>query len=215
MTYAEFIAAIQNLFGIDVTETVDANFNTIMPTAIAFAEGRCQRDLQPISALAVQTATLPAGTDRFTVAADFLAPRQLVRTTGLLRDPLTMRDTRFLDIYAPDTAVRGTVKYWAPHSDTVLRVAPVPLTDTDVELQYLSKPATLSVTNPTTWLSLWAPDLLVAATMVFLAGYSKNYGGGSDAQQQPYWEGQYQSHLAGLKLSEIQKRGFLDTPNAG
>ena len=69
------------------------------------------------------------------------------------------------------------------------------------------RPTALSAGNPTTYISQTYPDLLIAASMIFVSGYQKNYGAQQDNPQQAQsWENQYKMLLASAQSEEAARR---------
>jgi hypothetical protein len=69
------------------------------------------------------------------------------------------------------------------------------------------QPTALSASNTTTVLSTDYPDLLISASMIFVAGWQQNYGSQSDnPQQASSWEMIYQKQPAGASLQEARAR---------
>jgi hypothetical protein len=70
-----------------------------------------------------------------------------------------------------------------------------------------TRPTPLSAANPVTFLSANLPDLLLAASMVFMAGYEKSFGAQSDDPQLAQsWETQYGKLFASANTEEARKR---------
>ena len=69
-----------------------------------------------------------------------------------------------------------------------------------VEVTGKIQPQALSATNTTTWLSQNLPDLFLAASMIYMSGFMRNFGAQSDdPKMATSWEGIY----AGLKESAM------------
>lgn len=70
----------------------------------------------------------------------------------------------------------------------------------------------LSESNPETFLSRYYAELLIAACMVFITGYQRDFGAQADDPQRAVsWESQYQT----LKASVMQEAGRLRGEGAG
>jgi hypothetical protein len=70
------------------------------------------------------------------------------------------------------------------------------------------QPRPLSDSNPETYLSRYYAELLIAACMVFLTGYQRDYGAQSDDPQRAMsWEAQYQTLKAGVTQETGRQRG--------
>jgi hypothetical protein len=65
----------------------------------------------------------------------------------------------------------------------------------------------LSATNSTTWLSLNVPELMVAAGMVFAAGYMRNFGSqADDPKMATSWETQYSTLLKSANTDSLRMK---------
>jgi hypothetical protein len=69
----------------------------------------------------------------------------------------------------------------------------------------------LSVTTPVTYVSTYLPDLLIAASMIFLSGYMRNFGSqADDPKMAASWQDQY-NQLRESAYTEDQRRQFAAT----
>jgi hypothetical protein len=116
------------------------------------------------------------------------------------------RQESYLKDYWPNRSLTGAPKYWAQTSQGTFLVAPTPDAAYTVELSYTYRPAALSATNTTTWLSTWCPDLLLYAALQFAGAYIKDY------QQMQAWEAQYQMALKTALVEEARRKaaGYTD-----
>jgi hypothetical protein len=70
------------------------------------------------------------------------------------------------------------------------------------------EPELLSESNPETFLSVYYPELLCAACMVFIAGYQRDYGASSDDPQRAIsWNAQYMALKDGIAQEAGRLRG--------
>ena len=84
------------------------------------------------------------------------------------------------------------------------------------------RPDPLSTDNPNTFISDNLPNIFVAASMIFGAGYLQNFGQASDNPQLAQsWEGQYQNLKAGVSIEELRRKAqsvqwtpYMPTPVA-
>ena len=82
----------------------------------------------------------------------------------------------------------------------------------------LTIPLTLALGNPTSigyaangnnsnFISTYLPDILIAASMIFIGGYQRNFSStGADQQMPINWEQQYQTLLKGAVMEEYRKK---------
>ena len=206
MTYDEFKTRIATMAATDLS--LDVDMVAIMPTMIDAAERRCIRDLDPLALRGRATLTTAIGNASPTgLPSDWWIPRRLV-LAGPPRTEIRRRALDFVEFYAPDPTATGTPKYWAMQNDIVVTLAPVPSAVLSVLADYTAKPAGLSASTTTTWLSTNYADMLLYAAMIFLAGYQKNYSSGADdAQMAGTWTAQYTTALAAARIEEALKKG--------
>ena len=82
------------------------------------------------------------------------------------------------------------------------------------------QPKVLSQSNPETFLSVYYSELFIAACMVFITGYQRDYGAASDDPQRAVsWEGNYKVLRESIALEAAMQRGegpgFTALPPAG
>lgn len=217
LTYTQFVNSLANLL---VVPTGDAGFVTALPNIIDDAEQRLYRelDLQNTivrdSSSAVSTGTrtfnLPSSIGTFVVTEDIniITPVGTSNPENGTRNTLTPISKEALDMLWPSISGSTVPVYFAKVSQTTVVFGPWPDQAYQAEVIGTVRPAALSASNVTTLLSWYFPDLMIAASMVFAAGYQKNYGQGvDDPKMAVTWE----SHLGELLKSaqtEEQRKKF-------
>lgn len=198
-----------------VVPSTDANFQTEVPIIIDVAEQRCYRELQLLDTIVRDSsATLTANSRNFTFPQHFVVSESInvftpvtVNTTRLQMIP-TSRE--FLDaVYGNEAAVTtpSIPHYYAMITDQTIIVGPPPDAAYTLEVVGTIRPAPLSPTNTTTYLTEYLPDLFFAAAMSFGAGYLQNYGAQADnPQMATSWEGTYNVLLSSANKEEYQKK---------
>ncbi len=105
-----------------------------------------------------------------------------------------------------------------------IQIAPTPDDAYHVEFNGTQRPAMLSADNPTTFLSVYVPDLFLAAAMIAGHGYLlRNWSGMADDPQAPMtFEKQYRILAEGVDIEELRKKSmsvgttpFIPTPLTG
>ena len=215
-TYATFRTALAEMV---VSEETSADFLSILPSAIDYAEQRVYRELDLLStvvrdattALVVgsRTQTLPTTTGVFVVVdgAAVVVPAGS-SISGGTRAPLTPVSLSVLDTLWPaDTVVQGQPVVFAVVDQTTIAVGPSPDASYVVEIVGTQRPAPLSASNTATFLSQYLPDLFLAAAMVFMSGYMRNFGSqADDPKMGASWEGQYQTLKSSAMVEEMRKK---------
>jgi hypothetical protein len=86
-------------------------------------------------------------------------------------------------------------------------VGPWPDNNYTVEIVGTIRPASLSDVNTETFISLYLPDLMIMASMIYVSGYQRNFGRQSDDPQMAQsYESQYQALLGPAVVEEARKK---------
>ena len=218
LTYNLYVSSFANLL---VVQTSDSGFNTMLPNAIDDAEQRLYRDLQLLntvvrdSSIAFTTNTrtfnLPSSLGTFYVVDSIYAitPAGTVNPDLGTHNFLTPASRSFIDALFPSSVGSGVPAYFAPTTQNAFIVGPWPDQAYQAEVVGTIRPAALSSTNVTTLLSIYFPDLFLAASMVFGAAFQQNFGaaGAVDNPGQPgTWEAHYQTLLKSAETEEAMKK---------
>jgi hypothetical protein len=200
-----------------VVEETDPAFVTILPQMITYAENRIYRDLDFLFTSTSITGyqftsgsrqlTIPEGTIVVSEQINVISPPGETDPNAGLRTPLLPTSKEFLDAVYGNPSVTGMPKYFVPFNDNLFLVGPYPDQPYYVEIVGTYRPASMSASNQTTFISLYLPDVLIMASMVYVSGYQRNFGRQSDdpAMAQSY-ENQYQTLLKGAAVEEARKK---------
>lgn len=213
LTYSTFTTQIATLA---VVDPANADFLTVLPMAITYAENRMYRDLDlnqtsvSITGYSLSAGSrlisVPAGTLVVTEQLNIITPVGTIDPNAGVRTPLLPVTKEFLDATFGDSTYRTAPKYFVPFDDNVFLVGPYPDQNYSVELVGTARPASLSGTNTTTFLSTYFPDLMVMAAMIYISGYQRNFGKQSDDPTMAVsYETQYQTLLKAAKEEEERK----------
>ena len=212
MDYNTYVQTIANLLVVPPTDT---NFLQVLPAIISDASQRIRRDLDLISdVVRDQTGSLTANSRNFTFPQHFVVSESInvftPASTTTNRNQLVPVTREFLDAVWPnETAATSpsVPQYYAMITDQTIIVGPPPDAAYTMEVIGTIIPPDLSSTTTTTWISLYLPDVLVAASMVFGVAYLKDYGAATDDPNAPgSWENKYQKLLAGANTEENRKK---------
>lgn len=200
----------------------DPAFLTILPQMIVYAELRMYRDLDFLFTSGSTTAySLTVGSRSINVNADtfpygtLVVPEQInvITPSGTsnpdlgTRVPLLPTTKEFLDAVFGGSSNTGTPQYWVPFDDYTFLVGPYPDANYTVEIVGTYRPASLSATNPTTFISLNLPDLMIMASMIYISAYQRNFGRANDDPQMAVtYESQYQTLLKSASSEENRKK---------
>jgi hypothetical protein len=92
-------------------------------------------------------------------------------------------------------------------SNSLILLGPVPDGAYYAETIGIQRPASLSVTNSSTILTQYIPDVFMAASLVFGFGYMRDFGGQSDNPQGGQsWEAQYQLLIKSATVEQFRAK---------
>lgn len=225
LTYTTYVEQIA-LMAV-VPETTDVNFQAIIPSMISYAEDRIYRDLDFVFTSASRTdLALTAGNRTLTVpytladGSTWVVTEQMILSypylSGLRVAPLTPTTLEFINaVYGGGSqSPTGQPKFFTTFNDNEFIVAPVPDQNYAIELVGTYRPVSLSATSVgptgvtgTTFLSMYLPELLIVASMIYISLYQRNFlGGASNSPEMPVtYENQYMALLKGAGTDEARK----------
>lgn len=230
MIYSQLVIYLAQLL---VLDTDEPDFTAILPAALQDAEQRIYLDLDFLNTRTVNSgSTFTAGSRLFTlpttpstimvlqgVAA--ITPAGAAPSLGT-RNQLEPVSLDYIDSTWPTESITGVPDAWAMRDDASIVVKPTPAGAYVAELTGMFRPTPMSAANPATYIGNTYPQLLVAACMVFLAGWQRDYGQQSDDPKLAVsWKDIYGSQLE-LAMNEEQRRKgqgvgwapFSETPKA-
>ena len=212
LTYSSLVTDLANLL---VVPPTDANYLIVLPNVIDDAEQRLYRELDLLSTIVRDsTGVLTPNSRNFTFPQHFVVSESINvftpagSTTN--RNQLVPVTREFLDAVWPNEASASTPsvpQYYAMITDQSIIVGPAPDAGYTMEVVGTIRPVPLSAGNQTTYLTLYLPDLFMAASLVFAAGYLQNYGAMVDNPQQAMsWETHYKELLDSANVEENRKK---------
>lgn len=216
LTYTTYVNQIANLM---VILSTDSNFQTMLPGMIDYAEQRMYRELDlQVTRVSDTTAsftannrsfTLPTSVGTFVVVEQVNAytPSTATSTSGT-KSPLIPVTKEFLDAtWGSNSSNTGTPLFFAPLNNTTYLVGPSPDSSYAVEVVGTQRPTPLSSGNSSTFLTQSLPDVFIAASMIFGAGYMRDFGMQTDTPPMSQsWEGQYTKLMQSANVEELRKR---------
>ena len=212
MTYTQLNTYLQTLL---VDQAPSADYTTILPAAIQDAEGRIYRDMDFLNTRTTWT-NLPftAGSRTYTfptspsvvlvvqgVAA--ITPYTAASPAAGTRNQLEPVSLDYIDSTWPTESQTALPDSWAMFNDASIVVKPTPDQAYPVEITGIFRPAPISASNPSTYVSSVYPELLVAACMMFLLLWQRDLDPNASALTK--WQGDYQDLLKSA-LAEEQRR---------
>lgn len=211
--YSQLVTAIAELM---VVPTSDPDFQTILPNIIDDGEQRIYRETDLLATIVRDpSGALAPNSRNFTFPQHMVVLESLnvfttVGVTSTGRKQLVETSREFIDAMWPNETAPGSPSiptYYAMITDQTIIVGAPPSAAFSLEVIGTIRPAPLSATNTTTYLSLYLPDLFLAACMVFAAGYQQNFSSMSDNPVQSVsWESHFQELLKSQNIEEMRKK---------
>lgn len=228
LTYATYTTELQNWLVMNDTQGI-ANLQAVLPNIIDLAEQRIYRDLDFLTTETTATGTLSANNRNVAIPSTVIVLNDINIITplgkmpddsGATRNPVLRSAVSFINyVWAQSTVGSGAPsipEYYCPlnaittnptGNTTNLIMAPAPDAAYTIEFVGTVRPTPLSVTNATTFLSTYLPDLFFAASMIYGAGYQQNFSGDSTAPgMAEYWERQYTTLKGSAEVEEVRKK---------
>jgi hypothetical protein len=197
MTYNELVTAIRNYTEVDANVFSEPVINTF----ILMTENKILRDIDLDVFKEEVIGNTTSGNKFLTTPSNILTHRYMILTVGGEQRFLEFRDTSFMKEYWPDGSDTGVPKYYSVWDEDTFYLAPTPDANYPVELGYIYKPPGISSVNPTTWISLRAPEALLYGCLVQAYSYTK---GPTDMLQ--YFQNSYQQAIQGLGVEQQGRR---------
>lgn len=228
MNYSGYVTAIGDLLQYIVTDATsatpfeDTDINNILPDMIQYAELLIYREFDFISTVVTKTALCTSGSRNVTVptslivlqSANVITPYTATDPDLGIRNKLDRTSIEFMNYTWPDPSYTGLPTLYTLNQANLttgalpdIRVAPVPDHAYTIECLGTARPAALSSTNTSTFLTLNMSDLFISASMIFGAGFQQNYGAQSENPQlATSWQAQYDKQKAVIMVEELRKK---------
>lgn len=220
INYNSYVTQLITLMS--VASSTDPNFTAILPGCIDYAEQRSYRELDLLATRVTDTSasvssgtrtfSLPTSVGTFLVVEGFnvISSAGAPATTGQ-RNPLIATSREFIDAVYPSAASSncGQPQFFAMASNTQVVLGPAPDAPYVAEVIGTQRPTPLSSANSSTFLTQVLPDVFIAASMVYMSGFQRDFGAQSDNPQMAVsWEAQYKTLMDSANKEELRKRYF-------
>lgn len=215
-TYNTFTTALANFLVVPVGQT---EFVSALPSIIENAEQWCYRDVDFLQTIERDSSgaltagnrnfSFPTSIGRFVVVEDInvITPAGQTDPDQGTRRQLLPATKEMLDALYPNATGSGVPQYFGMIKQDTIVVGPWPDGNYQVEVVGTIRPATLSNSNQTTFLSVNMPDLFFAAAMVWGAGYLKDFGASADDPKLAVtWQAVYDKSLKSAEIEEARKK---------
>jgi hypothetical protein len=171
MTYDSLLTDVRNYLERGFTAESDAIVYEQIPRLITLGERRISRELKILGFNKVVHTPLVPGVSVYD------KPDRWRGTISMEVDGkfLFARAYEFLRSYWPDPALLAAPEFYADYGYYNWLIVPTPITATTLDIIYYEQPRFLGDDFQTNWLTAYAPDLLIYATLLEAAPFLKNY----------------------------------------
>ena len=176
-----------------------------IPRLINLAERRIARDLKIQGFIVAVTTQMQTGNpvlpkpDRWRETVSINVGTGLTHNT---RTPVFPRSYEYCRSYWPDQTEVATPEFYADYNYTNWLFAPTPDENYPIEILYYELPALLDDDTQTNWLTEFAPNMLLYATLLEATPYLKN------DERIPTWMNFYQ--MAANSISQEDAKKVMD-----
>ena len=214
LNYTQYVTQIATMA---VVEPTDPAFQTILPMMISYSENRMYRDLDFLftsisntnyaCTVGSRNISVPPGTFVVPEQINIITPAGTTNPDNGTRVPLLPVTKEYLDAVYGNSQSKAQPQYFAVFDDYQFLLGPYPDAAYTVEIVGTIRPDSLSLTNATTFISLYLPDLFIMASMVYISAYQRNFGRANDDPQMAItYESQYQTLLKSALMEENRKK---------
>jgi hypothetical protein len=201
--------------------------NDLIPNALNYSELRIQREAQLLPLQTSNGYTLTAGQNTLSIpTSDFVIAQTLwVNVDGSLI-PLTPVSKEWLQNVYPGMGTQGPPEYFAPiggdfatagMTSNIFQLGPVPDSAYPLTIFGMIRMPSLyqfsdneaDATTKYTFISQWMPDALLAAAMIYVTGFQRDFGAMGQVDEAGMgvsWEAAYKTAMSGVQLEEAQKK---------
>jgi hypothetical protein len=190
----------------------DPNFQTVLTSIINDAEQRIYRELDLLATVVRDSSgSLTPNSRNFTFPQFFIVSESINTFDASGNKVQLVPTTReYIDaIWGNEIAatIPSIPQYYAMITDQTIIVGPPPDSNYPMEVIGTVRPAPLSISNPTTYLTTVLPDLWMAETLIFGYSYMKDFGATvDDPRASTTWEAHYQMLKQSADTEENRKK---------
>ena len=181
MTYDSLLVDIRRYLERGFTQASDQIVFDQLPRLITLAERRIARELKIEGFIRAITTPLSIG------VSTYLKPDRWRDTISMTVNgtPIQTRSYEYLRNYWPDEAQTASPQFYADYDYANWLIAPTPNAASTLEILYYEQPALLGDTLQSNWLTEYAPELILYASLLEATPFLKN-----DERVQ-LWQGLY------------------------
>lgn len=197
MTYTTLVNQV-----LDYINRSDADTVNEVPNFIYQAQQRICREAKNIGLEVYVTNAFVVGQSVYQKPAQWRRNLTLnygAGTNNNTRTQIYLRSYEFIRDYWPDDTVTAPPLFYCDYGYSNFLVAPTPDFAYPFELAYLELPNPITPENQTNWLTNYAPDVLLYATLLEAVPFLQNY------EQVPNWQQYYDRALASLNTEDDRR----------
>jgi len=199
MTYDSLLVDVRRYLERGFTQESDQIVYDQLPRLVTLGERRIARELKIQGFIRAVTTPLSTG------VAVYLKPDRWRDTVSMTvtGSPIFARSYEYCRSYWPDEAETGAPQFYADYDFQHWLITPPPDANYDLEVLYYEQPALLGDELQTNWLTDYAPDLLLYATLLEASPFLKN------DERVGMWQAMYDRSakaLSGEDLGRIMDR---------
>jgi hypothetical protein len=170
MTYESLLEDVRRYLERGFTAESDAIVYDQLPRLVTLGERRISRELKITGFIRAVTTPLSPG------VAVYLKPDRWRDTVSMTVDgtPIFSRSYEYLRYYWPNEAETGTPEFYADYDYQHWLITPTPATAQTLEILYYEQPRFLGEDFQTNWVTEYAPDALLYATLLEASPFLKN-----------------------------------------
>lgn len=202
MTYDTLKQDVQRYLSRGGTLSADPIVFEQLPRLINLAERRCARELKVQGFINVVTTTLTPGQsvyDKPDRWRDTASINIGTGTGGANRKTLFTRGYEYLRAYWPDASETAEPEFYGEYDYSHWLIAPTPDAAYPIEILYYELPPLLDDAVQTNWLTEYAPQLLLYATLLEATPFLKN------DERISVWQTMYDRAAAMLNGEDLSK----------
>lgn len=226
LTYSQYVTQIATM---SVVPETDPNFVAIIPQMITYAENRIYRDLDLLNTLVTNTnfslaannprLEIPQGTFVTIQNVNVLTPAGETNpnSPSCTRVSLLPVSKEYIQSVWNSATGSGVPSVFAVYGGATFATdgntsqsfifGPWPNSSYTLEIVGTVRPNSLSVSNTTTFISLYLPDVFIMASMIYVSAYQRNFGRiADDPNMSVTYEGQYQRLIDAARTEEFRKK---------
>lgn len=170
MTYESLLEDVRRYLERGFTAESDAIVYDQLPRLVTLGERRISRELKITGFIRAVTTPLSPG------VAVYLKPDRWRDTVSMTVDgtPIFSRSYEYLRYYWPNEAETGTPQFYGDYDYQHWLITPTPATAQTLEILYYEQPRFLGEDFQTNWVTEYAPDALLYATLLEASPFLKN-----------------------------------------